>query len=349
MTKIPLLLLCGLIGGVVLTARVGWSNATVPVLAPVLAPAAAVKRFTPEQVRLPGKKGVGFPLPPRDASGRKPAENDAFRKTSLLRAAALDVSWNYSWNLHLADEQPKEREFMPMVFGGKWLGNPKAVNKLSEQLTAELGPLVRSGRVKRLLGPNEPDHKEQGNMTVEQTLALWPTLEALGVPLCSPACANTEGTEAADPANQGVGGNWMPAFMAEVDKRELRVDYIGTHGYPGPNAEAFKTKLKRIHEKYGGRPLLITEFAVADWKTGGDIAKHRYTQAQVLAFMKDVVPWMERQKWIAGYAWFPFEADSPQGTSSALFDAKDKLTALGRFYRSVTPENPDGDRTIRAE
>ena len=46
----------------------------------------------------------------------------------------------------------------------------------------------------------------------------------------------------------------------------------------------------------------MTEFAVADWKTGGDLAKHRYTPAQVLKFMKEGVPWMERQDWIAGYA-----------------------------------------------
>jgi hypothetical protein len=62
-----------------------------------------------------------------------------------------------------------------------------------------------------------------------------------------------------------------------------------------------------------------------------------------------LLPWMERQDWILGYAWFPFEIDSPQGTSSALFDSENRLTALGRYYRSVTPENPDGDLSIEAD
>ncbi|HEX8916725.1 MAG TPA: glycosyl hydrolase [Humisphaera sp.] len=340
MTKRSLLL-----AGVVLIASVVWSRAA----APVPAPAPADKRFTAKQLSFPGKKGVCFLLPPHDAAGRTPAKNDALRRGNLARAEALNVSWNYSWGQHLAEEQPAEREFVPMVFGNSGLGKGDSVKKLSDQLARTMGPQVRAGRVKRLLGLNEPDHKEQGNMTVEQALALWPTLEALNVPLCSPSCANPEGTEATDPANQGIGGNWMPAFMAEADKRGLRVDYVGVHHYGGPGAEAFKAKLKRIHEKYGKRPLLVTEFAVADWKTGGDLAKHRYTPAQVLKFMKEVVPWMERQDWIAGYAWFPFKHDSPQGTSSALFDAKNELTALGRFYRSVTPEKPDGDQTIRVE
>gem|GEM_PF-409011 len=304
----------------------------------------AALKFTPQQLALPGKKGIGYSLPLTDNPIATPATNDAVRTMNAQRTAALQVSWNYSWNMHLVTEQPAGVEFVPMVFG-----KVAAPSKLAEQLNRAVVPQIRAGRVKRLLGPNEPDRKEHGNLTVEQTLTLWPALEALGIPLCSPSCANTEGSEATDEANQGTGGNWMPAFMREADRRGLRVDYIGTHGYPGPNAEAFKVKLRRIYEKYGRRPLLITEFGVADWGTGGDIRKHRYTQAQVLKFMKEILPWMERQDWIAGYAWFPFKATSPHGTSAALFDTEGNLTALGRYYRSVTPENPDGDQMIEVD
>ncbi len=65
--------------------------------------------------------------------------------------------------------------------------------------------------------------------------------------------------------------------------------------------------------------------------------------------MKEVLPWMEQQDWIAGYAWFPFSVDSPQGTSSALFDQNGKLTACGRYYTSVTPEHPYGDQSIKPD
>ncbi len=315
----------------------------------IACPALSAQTFTAEQLRLPGKKGIGYSLPLTEHPRATPKENDEFRKAQAQRTAALEVYWNYSWNLHLVAEQPDGVEFMPMVFGGTPMQAKDAPRKLAEQLSIAVVPYIRSGRIKRLLGPNEPDRKEHGNLTVEQTLALWPAMEALGIPLCSPSCANTEGTDAKDQANQGTGGNWMPTFMREADRLGLSVDYIGVHGYPGPNAGAFKIKLRRIYEKYGRRPLLITEFGVADWGTGGDIRKHRYTQAQVLKFMKELMPWMERQDWILGYAWFPFRIDSPHGTSAALFDADNNLTALGRYYRSVTPQNPDGDQTIKPE
>jgi hypothetical protein len=298
--------------------------------------------FTQEQLNLPGKKGVCYSLPLSDSLKRTPQEIDAYRKERVRRITALNLSWNYSWNIALVDEQPDAVEFMPMVFGGKGLHGPGAAQRLNDKLAREVAPHVRSGRVKRLLGPNEPDREKHGNLTVEQTLALWPTMEALGVPLCSPSAANTEG-------GKGFGGHWMPEFMQEVERQGLRVDYIGAHAYSGPSSAEVKKRLQRIYEKYGQRPLLITEFGVADWKTLDGVSKNRYSQAQVLKFMKEILPWLERQEWIAGYAWFPYDVASPHGTSSALFDASGELNALGRYYRSVTPDNPDGDQTIQPD
>jgi hypothetical protein len=96
----------------------------------------------------------------------------------------------------------------------------------------------------------------------------------------------------------------MRDFMREVDKRGYRVDYIGVHWYGGTDPKSFKSKMKKIHEKYGRHPLLITEFSPADWNTGGDIGKNKHKPAAVLAFMKDVVPWMEEQDWTQGIRGF---------------------------------------------
>ncbi len=305
--------------------------------------------FTAEQLKLPGKKGIGYTLPIGTAGGRTIEDNDARRKLNAERTAALNVSWNYSWNSHLVDEQPQGVEFMPMIHSRRWFQTDNFPAELPARLQERIIPQIQAGQIKRFLGPNEPDRKEHGDMTVEETLAIWPELEKLGVPLVSPSAANTEGTPATDEANQGTGGNWMPHFMAEADRLGLRIDYIGTHAYPGPNADAFKIKLQRIYDKYGQRPLLITEFGVADWKTGGDITKNRFNQAQVLQFMKELLPWMERQDWIAGYAWFPFNHNSAHGAPSALFNADGTLNALGRYYASVTPDNPDGDQSIQPD
>jgi hypothetical protein len=136
--------------------------------------------------------------------------------------------------------------------------------------------------------------------------------------------------------------------MHEVDQHGYRVDYIGTHWYGGTNVKAFQDKMRRIYEKYGKRPLLITEFAPADWKARSTDA-NRHKPARVLTFMKEALPWLEKQDWIAGYAWFSFNIDSPQGTSSALFDKNGDLTPCGRYYASITTDNPDGDQSITLE
>jgi hypothetical protein len=293
----------------------------------------AALHFTAEQLRLPGKKGIGFTL--RAAEADKPGNLEQ----NLARILALDVAWNYSWGSQVVAGQPASSEFIPMSWGA-W-----GEAGLKRNLDQQVRPEIEAGRVHRFLGFNEPDKKDQANMSYENALRYWPLLETLGVPLVSPACANPEGID--DPSAQGVSGTWMRDFIREVDARGLRVDYVGVHWYGGPQGpQGFKDKLQRIYERYGKRPLLITEFAPADWKTGGDITKHRHTPAQVLTFMKDVLPWLESQDWIAGYAWFPFNANSPQGTSSALFHEDGSLTACGRYYRSVTPANPQGDQSI---
>jgi hypothetical protein len=298
--------------------------------------------MTPERVALPGKKGICYSLPLTDNPKRTAAENDEIRKEHIRRMEALNVSWNYSWAIVSVEDQPAGVEFTPMFYGGVQWHGADAEAKLKEELAKFVVPQIEAGKVKRLLGPNEPDREKHGFLSPEKTLELWPALEVMGVPLCSPSAANTE-------AAGGLGAHWMPEFMKGVEERGLRVDYLGTHAYSDANAEGLKKRLRRIYEKYGQRPLLITEFGVADWKALDGTSKNRYTQAQVLAFMKDVLPWMERQDWIAGYAWFPFRDGNEVGKASVLFDADGKLNALGRYYRSITPENPDGDQSIQAD
>ena len=138
----------------------------------------------------------------------------------------------------------------------------------------------------------------------------------------------------------------MRDFMKVADQRGYRMDYIGVHWYGSPSPTAFKRRMIEVYKAYGERPLLITEFAVADWSAKSP-NENSLKREDVLAFMKDVLPWMEKQNWIAGYAWFSFEIDDPNGSGSALFDKAGNLTATGRFYRSVTNEDPDGDQSIR--
>ena len=284
----------------------------------------------PAKLQLPGKKGICFTL-------RKKGEKGSW-VDNIPRINATRSYWNYSWGSSRVDTQPENIEFIPMTWGA-W-----GKDGFAKTLQRDVVPQIQLGKVKRLLGFNEPDKKEQANMPYTEAIKYWPMLEQLGIPLCSPACANP--LSDVDDSTQGVRGTWMRDFMREADKRNYRMDYIGVHWYGGTSPRSFKERMIEVYEAYGRRPLLISEFAVADWGAKS-IEQNSHSKESVLKFMKDVLPWMEKQNWIAGYAWFSFGINEAVGTSSTLFDRDGNLTTLGRFYQSVTKENPEGNQDIR--
>jgi hypothetical protein len=289
----------------------------------------AKRHFTNEQLKLPGKKGICLTM--RKAGEKGSAEGN------LPRLKKVNPYWSYSWGWDQVANQPPNVEFVPMAWGA-W-----SVDGLGKGLQKSVVPYIESGKVKRFFGFNEPDKREQANMSYQNALKYWPQLESLNVPLCSPACANPEGIN--DNSVQGVRGTWMKDFMEEADRRGYRVDYTGVHWYGGTHVQHFKEKMRRIYEKYGRRPILITEFAPADWEAR-NLAQNRHKSHMVLAFMKEVLPWLERQDWVAGYAWFSFGINEAIGHTSALYDKNGDLTACGRYYQSINTQNPDGDQSI---
>lgn len=249
-------------------------------------------------MKLKGKKGVAFTL--RDEGKRGSwVEN-------LPKICTLRPYWNYSWGTKKLSIQPDSFDFLPMVWG-YW--EQEGFNK---ELRAVKGqdPVC-------ILSFNEPDSKKQSNLSVSKVIELWPQLQAMKRPLVSPSCTNPL-------------GEWMDSFMDQVNCLDFRVDIIGVHLYMGPNIHAFQEKLCTIHEKYN-RPVLITEFAVADWRCKTK-EENRYTAQQVFVFMQECLPWLEEQDWIVGYSWFSFNIDSSHGCCSALFDNEGNLTTCGRYY-----------------
>lgn len=269
---------------------------------------------------LPGKKGVAFLLGGKDG---RDVQN-------LPKVQMLHPYWNYSWGTKRIEAQPDDVEFVPMI----WMGND--AERLQKILKADVEEPSTRGQVRFLLGFNEPDEKTQSNMKVEVALERWPILESNcrnNVTLVSPSCAHPL-------------GDWMKAFMKNVDDTGKQVDWVGVHWYGGANFKGFAAKMREFHQAYR-RPIIITEFAPADWGAKS-VADNKFTPAQVLAFMKQALPWMEAQDWIVGYAWFSFGITQKQGTSSALFDAHGHLTTCGRYYASVSKSNPKGDQRIVA-
>jgi len=147
----------------------------------------------PTALQLPGKKGICFTL-------REKGKKGSWTQ-NLPKIKAVNSYWNYSWGTNRLEAQPVGMEFIPMTWGA-W-----GKEGFAKVLTDEVIPQIREGKAKRLLGFNEPDKKEQANMPFTEALKYWPMLEDLGIPLCSPACANP--LSDIDESTQGVRGTWM--------------------------------------------------------------------------------------------------------------------------------------------
>ena len=196
-----------------------------------------------------------------------------------------------------------------------WGYYPKSFSQTLETMAAQ--------KPKFLLAFNEPDSKNQSNVPVAKAIEAWSEIQKLDIPLISPSCVHAD-------------KEWMQNFMEQVDEKGLRVDAIGVHDYGGGNAAALQAKLRRIHQMYR-RPLLITEFAVADWKAK-QVSENRHSPKKVLTFLQQMLPWLEAQDWIIGYCWFSFRPTSAAGCSSALFDEAGNLTELGECYANFQAE-----------
>ncbi len=222
---------------------------------------------------------------------------------------ACSAHWFYSWGSTPPEDIPAGVEFVPMVWGGKTDGS---FTKLGEQL--------RKARCQQLLGFNEPDQKEQANITVEDALALWPKLMDTGLRLGSPGCVHPD-------------REWMKEFMKGVKERQLRVDFVTVHSYGGLSADALMKRLEAVHQLFN-RPIWITEFAVGDWQAKTR-AENRYRPEQVVGFLEHLLPRLDGCGFVERYAWFPAKPDSRALGPCALFNDDGSLTPVGEAYRGL--------------
>ncbi len=226
----------------------------------------------------------------------------------------LRCNWFYSWNHIRPEGVPTGVEFIPMIYR---FGDPA---KSTAALAAAAADAKKRGTTE-LLGFNEPEKKQQGNMTLEAALDAWPALQETGLRLGSPSCVHPD-------------KEWMIAFMDGVKKRGLRVDFVCVHSYGGPNADALVARLEKVHQMFGERPIWITEFGVGDWNAK-KVEDNRHKPETVLRFMEEILPRLEKLDFVERYAWFPSGPKSgPLGTS-ALYDDTGKLTRLGECYRDL--------------
>lgn len=231
---------------------------------------------------------------------------------SAIRVESLNPSWFYNWNTQRTDSVDNKIPFIPMVWG-------KGSLNFSERITTLQNLPENYDKV--LLGFNEPDHKNQSNMSVDKAIELWPQLESFGLRLGSPATAK-------NPLNKN---SWLEQFMKKVKTLNLRVDFICIHWYAPPNPASLLRLVDGVWEKWN-KPIWITEFAVADWKAQ---TMTKYTHEEVQNFMKTIIPELEKRNYVERYTWKTRNTTDKYMATSALFNNDGSLTQLGNLYKSL--------------
>lgn len=251
---------------------------------------------------------LGVPLAasiPIVARDEVPKKKKGFGGWDADSRNALKVSWYYNWG---ADGEPHDGiEFIPMI---------KGKGRMDETHLQRAAAHKERG-VTELLGFNEPERADQGNLTVEEAVEAWPKLTALGLRVGSPA-----------PSSDTKGMDWLDAFMKEARRKKLQVDFIALHWYRSADVSAFESWLKEVHRAYR-KPIWLTEFN--PWR-GHDERTH-------LDFLRGTLRVLERASHVERYAYF-----NP-GDEGNLFarnddDAADRtgpkpLSKLGVLYRDI--------------
>src|SRR5205085_5209182 len=115
-----------------------------------------------------------------------------------------------------------------------------------------------------------------------------------------------------------AGRAWLSDFMNQATTNGLQVDAVAFHWYGDSTPDAakaigdFEGSVNSYWNTYQ-KPVFITEFAIHDW--GGV-----YTDQQIIdanqTFLNSVIPWMESNSHVAGYAWYNWFSDAHLFTAS---------------------------------
>lgn len=280
------------------------------------------------------KKGLGF----HTSDGRSAIEG----------AQNMGLSWYYNWGTAPTyngtcpnGDLSKELDYVPMIWG--------AYNGSNEKITE-----IKNAKYKTVLGYNEPDFKEQSNVSVETALANQKYFTESGLRVGAPATAIGS-----------ANSDWFKEYWSKVNHDDI--DFIPIHNYPGnvgvtdaeikSNAKNFIKLVTDTHEMTN-KPIWITEFAVANWDQywGGYNGANDENKPEVRKFMNyvingfDDIVGLNDLEFVERYAWFSFNALDFYGGDSSLFNSKDdnklnsslkvgSLTTLGKQYRDLG--NPD--------
>ncbi|CAD6572554.1 MAG: hypothetical protein CYPHOPRED_004878 [Cyphobasidiales sp. Tagirdzhanova-0007] len=241
---------------------------------------------------------AAYPMPKRGLCYNDPSYLEIFTEGDK-------IGWAQNWN-QTSGSLPSGIKYYPELLGNK--------DGFLESWKAN----VETSGAQILFGFNEPEPsmcppKALGScLSADQAKTLWlqsmAPYHASGKRLVSPAVSRGDATQS------GSGPNWLNGFLAECPDSTCFIDDIALHWYGTSDEIAgFKQYFTAAHTKYG-KNIWITELGLTDTAQGGDYA----------TFFKEVLPWLDQQDWIAGYAYMEAEILAPGK----------KISAVGQAYLS---------------
>jgi len=198
------------------------------------------------------------------------------------------LTWFYDWGntpsaVGISASDARNIEYCPMRWGAGW--NPNAIRDY----------VKAHPDCKYLLTFNEPNFKNQANLTPQQAAAYWPEIKALAnelnLKIISP------GLNYSPWAEWGTPKKWLDAFFELVPIDDI--DGIALHCYMGWSSALIGYVREYIN--YYNKPIWLTEFCAWDDRWGTPAAEMKKIQREYLV---DVIDFLETEPGVARYAWF---------------------------------------------
>lgn len=256
----------------------------------------------------------------KQARSEKRGVSFSFQMRDDVELLSSSVSWSYNWGDGIAEWinvlfKEHEMDYFPMAWN--------SVNKDRIRAHVQANP-----NCKYILAFNEPNLKDQANMTPAEAAAKWHTVKEiaaeLNLKIISPAM--NYGTLAGyhDPIK------WLDEFFNQPGVSVDDVAGISIHSYVNmaSSAKGFIDSFKKY-----GKPIWMTEFCA--WE-GGPV-----TLASQMNYMSQMLNYMESDPDVARYAWFiPRSGKYPAGTPPymALLTSVQPiaLTELGKVFVNIS-------------
>jgi hypothetical protein len=239
----------------------------------------------------------------------------------------LGLNWAYNYDDNTSVSLPPSVNFVPMIYAAQYY------ETLGDAQTRDAGWLA-TAQPNYLMTYNEPDNTAAGggsNTSTNDAIGAWPQIQALDLPLVSPAVQNTF-------------DSWEYNFFSLIASNSYRVDYTAVHEYVPPNAASLMGVLQSTYNTWG-RPVWLTEFSPVDWSN-----TKSWSENDDYNFLAEFMWQAEGQEWLKRYSIFPFTGTNSVSpwvdngyTGTMFLDASQTLSPYGELYAAW-----DADLTLHA-